>query len=665
MIKTLAEISAMLKDTASAIQNYSDYLEKAPDDFPARVCLGRLYFFCGQFENAADVLVKATSIRPDDFLTLSMLAVSYKKTGKIEDAVQTAKKAHDINPGNSDILNLLADCCRIAGNTTGLIEILTETCVIRPGDFESRRELGDLLVAAGHASRAATVLEDACRMRPKDSAIRITLARLYESLKNNAARYTHLRDAAALNDNNIDAVFELGRFFVETGSKKKAEKQFVAALEINANHAPSLFQYSLLLTEMDKKEIPFEMISRAVKVEWSDARYHTLLSRLAWDLGKKDVAANAVETALRIDSASSEAMGLAGIIFRQTGRPDKARTVCTRAISIDTACFSCYQTLGKLSFEESDYSRAAGYFKRALETAGWDESTALLLGRAFKQGCQDEKARTEFVHILAVNPDQYEAMYHLVNLYIRSGRIEEARLLAAKAGRDEKTVWHHLACAELFEIDGNADAARISYSVALRLMPDLPEAHSGLGRIDLRNDDFPGAIVNFGKALARDPYNPYLMLDMARAYEGTGENASAFEIYQEVSDKYPQVVEAYYRFARLTRIQKEYGRSIEILKQGLKHNPESSRLLMGLGHALNMAGRFEEAISAYSQAVKSDEQHCLDAYLYMAGICSRRLANEESAQKYYRKYFKAGGKKDKISGETALLDEDRQGADDH
>ena len=657
MLKTLAGVCAMQNDKEAAIQRYTEYLKREPGDYAAWFNAGELYVSKNVFIKAAEALSKAASGMPGDFKTQSLLAVSFRKIGNIDEAIAAGEKAHALNPNDSDVLALLAECYRVRKNTGGLIAALTKLCALRPGDFESRYELGRLLLASGKMAEGAAVLEEACAMRPAHSEIRVVLARTYETLNNNAARYAHLRDALSVHPRDGEAQYEMGRYYAAEGSGKKAEKHFLAALEINPNHAPALYEYSRLLAAEGKTEKALDCMERALKTDRFVAAYHVLYAQCAWALKKADAALAAINNALELDAASTVAMSLAGTIYRETGESKKAKEICTRAISLDPNCATCYRTLAGISFEESDYSLAIGYFKRSLEIGGWDEPSAVLLGRAYKMACQDDKARTQFEEVLKKNGSQYEAYYHLINLHIRAGRIEAARQLVAKLKRDQKTVWHHLAAGEMFEIDGDLDAAQISYAVALRLMPDIPEAHSGLGRIDLLKNDYAGAIVNFGKALARDPYNPYLMLDMARAYEGAGEFRSAFEIYQDVSAKYPQVAEAYYRFAQLTGRQKEYMRAVEIVKQGLTHNPKNARLLMGLGHACRMAGRFEEAIDAYQQAVKKDEQQNLDAYLYLANMYSKEMHNEEEAQKYIRKYIKAGGKQDNIQKQMAILEE--------
>jgi tetratricopeptide (TPR) repeat protein len=304
-------------------------------------------------------------------------------------------------------------------------------------------------------------------------------------------------------------------------------------------------------------------------------------------------------------------------------------------------------------FGESDYALAIGYFKRALAITGYDEETAMRLARAYKLACQDNEALDLIAEVLSKNPNQHEAFYELTNLYIRSGRIQDAQRLAAQRKRERKTVWHHLVAGEMYEIAGRPEAAAISYAVALHLKPGTAEAYSGLGRIDLFRKDYGSAVVNFGKALATDPYNPHLMLDLARAYEGIGQNGSATEIYREVSGTYPHVAEAYYRFAQFQNRLQEHMQAMQTIEQGLKNNPKNPRLLMGLGHAYRMIGRYDDAVKAYNQAQRKGGREFLDAYIYIADVYSKDLHNEKEAHRYCKKYLKAGGERENIKKQLA------------
>jgi tetratricopeptide (TPR) repeat protein len=197
----------------------------------------------------------------------------------------------------------------------------------------------------------------------------------------------------------------------------------------------------------------------------------------------------------------------------------------------------------------------------------------------------------------------------------------------------------------MHEIRNNIDAAIISFNVALRLQPGMAEAHAGLGRINLRKKEFDKAIVNFSKALVKDPYNPYLLLNLGKAYEGIDQLSSAVNTYIDVSHKFPRIPETYMLIADIMNREKKHTKAVEILVRGLKHNSKSAALYSLLGKEYTALGEFTNAIEAYENVIKHDEKKYLDAYLKIAHIYHMELRNEKEAKKYLKKYLKKGGDK--------------------
>ena len=75
---------------------------------------------------------------------------------------------------------------------------------------------------------------------------------------------------------------------------------------------------------------------------------------------------------------------------------------------------------------------------------------------------------------------------------------------------------------------------------------------------------------------------------------------------------------------------------------------------MGLGRAYTNTENYEDAISAYQEALKRGGKYFIKAYIYIAGIYSKNLNDEETAQKFYKKYLKAGGS-EKLSKEQIAI----------
>jgi tetratricopeptide (TPR) repeat protein len=230
---------------------------------------------------------------------------------------------------------------------------------------------------------------------------------------------------------------------------------------------------------------------------------------------------------------------------------------------------------------------------------------------------------------------------------IRENKSVEARKMITRY-TGVKNGWYYLADAEAYEAANKDNLAAVSYSKALKMMPDVSEALAGNGRMCLVKKKYSDAIMLFGQAMGSDPDNMQLMLDMGKAYDGAKENANATAMYEEVIRRQPDSPDAYYLLARNLSKNKDHSKSIQILKEGLRNNKNSYSLLIVLGHEYRALKMYNDAVDSYLRAVKIDEAKCLDAYKYVGTIYYSQK-DEKKAKKYYEMYITAGGKDPKVT----------------
>jgi tetratricopeptide (TPR) repeat protein len=334
------------------------------------------------------------------------------------------------------------------------------------------------------------------------------------------------------------------------------------------------------------------------------------------------------------------------------GSIDRARDYLVRAIARNEDCGGCYALLGEISLGEHQYTRATSYLHRALEISG-EEQAAMQYARSLLLSQQPGKAHDIYRKVLEKNPENEEAMFRLVYLAVQGRNATAARQVFKKYGRSRKTVWDHLGQGVLREAEGATDAALISYSVALRLQPGSVDAYAGCGRVYLAMGEFEKAIENSGRAMASDPYNPNLMLDLGKAYERKGDIAAATAMYAEVTRTFPDLPDAYFSLARIWSRSDDHEKATRVIVEGLAHSPRSARLHMALGHEYVGLGKYEEAVAAYQHVAKSDDPSAVEANMYIANIYSKYLGDEKAAQKYFKRYVKAGGSEDKMNRDFA------------
>jgi len=644
--KELAQVCLKQNDKAGAVKNYATYTDMNPGDDEAWYQLGELYFVRGLFPKALSFYEKALALRPNSFPVIYKCALAYHNSGNTQKSVEFFQKAAALDSTNIEVLTYLTTCYRTQNDAGKLLETLKKLTVLQPDNYEIKVELGYALLEQNKTDEAIEVLEHACRINPKDPDIHILLSGIYIKTGNENARFSHIKKALTENPDNPDVLCLMGEFYFEQKQDKIALGYIEKALKINPEHADAICNYSRYLFNQGDIKKSLTYIKQALQSDAYNPRYLALYARINRKLNNTNIALKTIENALTLDSNNTEILSCAGTLFKEDGRVDEGTRLLLKALSLTDKCFECHNTLGEIYYEEMQCAKAAGYFRRALEINGYDEEIMMKYGRTLVLSYQNEQAKAIFERIVSTNPKNQEALYRLAHIYLLSDNIEKVTSFSKLHKNGNKTMWDHLIEGELHEKQGNLDAALISYNVVLRLQQEMPDAFAGLGRLEFIKGNFNDAIINFSKALVKDPYNPYLLLNLGQAYEGIDQTSSALDTYTDIVNKFPQIPEAYLLSATIYSRENNHKQAAEILMIGNANIPENPQLYSALATEYKNRGEYENAIEAYKNAANYGGDTHINAYLEIANIYFNDLKNEKEAKQYLKKYLKAGGNKE-------------------
>ena len=123
----------------------------------------------------------------------------------------------------------------------------------------------------------------------------------------------------------------------------------------------------------------------------------------------------------------------------------------------------------------------------------------------FQQPSLAGKVRREFERASALDPENLEARFGLLEFYLRApgvmgGSIAKAREQAAEIAKRD-AVQGHRAAGRIAEHEKQYDAARAEYAAALREAPEKPEAYDWLGAFYERRKEYARAVETYEKLL--------------------------------------------------------------------------------------------------------------------------------------------------------------------
>jgi tetratricopeptide (TPR) repeat protein len=163
------------------------------------------------------------------------------------------------------------------------------------------------------------------------------------------------------------------------------------------------------------------------------------------------------------------------------------------------------------------------------------------------------------------------------------------------------------------------------------------------------------AIVEFKKALEKDPDQAYIQANLADAYAKTGKNDDALAAYQKAIQLKPDDAALYTNLGVLLGKMGKTKESQDMFKKAASINPgAAAQNFYNLGATLVNEGKADDAAEAFKQAIAADPNYA-EAY-FQLGLCLSGNQNAlPDALKALNQYLKIGQKPDQIEVAKQLI----------
>ncbi|MFP4163480.1 MAG: tetratricopeptide repeat protein [Chitinispirillaceae bacterium] len=645
----LARALGALGETEASSLAYSHYLSIEKDNGKVWKEYGTLLFIKDEHPQAVSTLSKAKSFLSEDAEIPFMIGKSLIKLGRHKKALAFLIDALDLDRNNTQILEKIAFCHRRLDNTSELMRTLKRWCDLDMKRYDIRLELGELYLAHRQISSAVKVLDVACDLRPSEEITHRLLAQAYEKQNKDKLRLYHLEAASNHAPRNYDNHFQLARYYIGNKQDKKAESHLVRTIELNSNHARAHFEYGRILLERDDLNKAHSVLETAALLNSENAHCLALYAYSALKLGKTKLAQEKIAAAQREDASDPQVLYLTGLINQSSGQKENAKQVMKQALKKSPKDAQYLESMGDLLVEEMKFKEACKHYLKAWERGGFSNQRAFKLGVALTLDRKHKEASDFFKKVVGKNPDHGEAMYRLTDVYCRIGNIKKAKATLERFDSRKNLTWMQAARGRIYEREERSSAAWIAYTAAHRLDPDNPHVNAGFGRLLMNRNSHDSAITYFAYARSHDPQNVEIMMNKATCHEKVGQLTEASNLYEAVVSYYPEYPGIHMTIASLKTKQREYHAAINHLKNGLEMYPKNNKLRFELGRLYHRTSQYRNAIHAYEKSTGSWwRRENVEALRLIGQIYHSKLADDEKAEKYFKKYVRAGGKKEKV-----------------
>jgi tetratricopeptide (TPR) repeat protein len=201
---------------------------------------------------------------------------------------------------------------------------------------------------------------------------------------------------------------------------------------------------------------------------------------------------------------------------------------------------------------------------------------------------------------LAKNPDSW--MVHL-NL---------AKTLAARA--EDAGAQDH------FEKQAVLDAeAQEHFEKQVVLAPHLAETHWNLAINLARRQQFDAALLEYDRALERDPRFPQAFFGRGNVFRERGDFPAAAAEYRRAIELKPDYAEAYFNLGFVLERQSDLAGAADAYRRAIELRPNYARAHNALGQLLVRAKQLEPALEHYIRAIEADPDFA-EAHLNLAAL---------------------------------------------
>ena len=285
----------------------------------------------------------------------------------------------------------------------------------------------------------------------------------------------------------------------------------------------------------------------------------------------------------------------------EAGRYQQAATQLETLLPFAPGSFSIHELLGVVYASLGQDAKAIAHLQEAVHLRPDSPEARTNLAATLSHAGKPELAGEQFRKALALEPQNFDANHNLGEFYVQSGKIIEALPLLEQAQHLDPTSYdngYDLALAEY--LAGRSSEARDQVR-SLLLQKNTGELHDLLGEIEEKSGNFVAAANEYETAAHLDPNENNLFdwgseMLLHRTYE------PAIEVFQKATGLYPK----------------------------------SPRLAIGLGMALDLRGKYDDAVKALLTAADLDptDARCY-LFLSKAYDSSPQLA-EEVIQRFRR-----------------------------
>ena len=438
--------------------------------------------------------------------------------------------------------------------------------------------------------------------------------------------------AIKLDPNSSTARLYLGYFLKASGRFEEAEKEFIESIKLNFLSAkPRIALGSTIVQKMRFTGPSLFALCRGLYY------FSTGMIMITCDFGTIRMLFKSIMEDLNMLSYKFK-----GTLFKKIKNYDQVVKIYENAAEKTGKAEMFYSEIGDMSLEIGKPLQAIEYYKSALKTSPDNVTLWAKLADILQSHYQENVNEiTEcYNHIAELEPNNARVYYELGHLYLRlEDKFSAINAFKRAIELENNNAFYHNSLAYALVQLEDYDGALSEYQKAIKLNPDsewTSIVSQAVGAIYHQiKDNIDAAIVAYQTATVLDSYNIDAFIALGEAYHDKGDLSNSMECYLEAIKIDPSNGKTYCNLGLVLWERDYVEESIIAYQKALALDTDSETAFNNLGVVyLDGAGRVEDALAMFTQAIKYNPNYAL-AY-YNKGRAYQVFGNKTEAAKYYQ-----------------------------
>ena len=309
-----------------------------------------------------------------------------------------------------------------------------------------------------------------------------------------------------------------------------------------------------------------------------------------------------------------------GDVYYELGRLNRAIQAFIYTLEINPNYLGAHKMLGKIAFQQEDYTKAAKHYKREL-TLNETSVSYCDLGRAYTELGIADSARMCFYKSIDLDNNFSDSYLYLAKLEGADGNINKSFQAAARACELDKNnmEYQYVYNVILVQMDRGSEAV-LSLKKVVDKWPWHPGAHYNLGKALIQSgkklqgekflDKSKAAIADQNKIkhlenIIRDLQNdPYAYKALAIVLQNVGRHKEALHTYKIALYLDPANYEIWNEVAKLYLQQNDTVSALNTYNIIVDKNPNLAEVWLDMGIIYDLSNQKNKAEEAWSTALQ-------------------------------------------------------------